>query len=127
MGGVLTSCGESLACNAVLAGAGAIAGGIRFLAGRAATLWPAASAGEASINGIKYGVHALERMQPVGTIMKDGVSFARGVPPSVVEHAIKYGAQAPAKYGRIQYTFENVRVIGNAAGDYVWTVIKMGH
>ncbi len=108
---------------------GLAAGAIRLVGARtaAASLWPAASGGEATINGITYTIHALERMQPVGTIIKNGALFSRGVPVSVVENAIANGVKTPGKYGGLVHTFENVRVVTNGVASRVWTVIKLGH
>lgn len=101
-----------------------------FALGRysAGTLWPAASGGKTVINGIEYTKHALERMQPVGTIMKGTESVSRGVPPSVVENAIKYGKVTPGNTSReVIRSFENVRVVTNPQGTRVITVIKTGN
>jgi len=94
----------------------------------ATALWPAASEGRAVINGIEYTTHALERMQPVGTIMKGTEVFSRGVSPSVVEHAIQFGRVTPGNTAaEVVRTFENVRVITNLEGTRVISVIKTGH
>jgi hypothetical protein len=91
------------------------------------SLWPAASGGRTVINGIEYTVHALERMQPVGTIIKGTASFSRGIPPSVVENAIKYGKVTPENTpAEVVRTFKNVRVITNPTGTRVISVIKIG-
>ncbi len=91
-------------------------------------LWPAASNGRTVINGIEYTTHALERMQPVGTIMKGDKVFSRGIPPSVVENAIKFGQVTRGNTAaEVVRTFENVRVITNPQGTRVISVIKMGH
>ena len=93
----------------------------------AMTLWPAANEGVTVINGIKYVPHALERMQPLGTIIKDGALFSRGVPVSVVENAIQLGEVTPGRTAaEVVRTFENVRVITNPEGTRVITVIKIG-
>ena len=92
------------------------------------SLWPAASGGRTVINGIEYTTHALERMQPVGTIIQGKNLFSRGVPPSVVEHAIKFGKVTPGNTAaEVVRTFENVRVITNPQGTRVITVIKTGN
>jgi hypothetical protein len=94
----------------------------------ATSSWPAASGGRTFINGIEYTTHALERMQPVGTIMQGNTSFSRGIPPSVVENVIKYGSVTPGNTaGEVIRTFENVRVITNYQGNRVITVIKTAH
>lgn len=92
------------------------------------TLWPAASGGRTVINGIEYTTHALERMQPAGTIIKDGALFSRGVPPSAVENAIRLGKETPGNSAaEVVRTFENVRVITNPEGTRVISVIKIGN
>jgi hypothetical protein len=81
--------------------------------------WPGYSDGVYEINGVQYSMHALARMAPVGR---------RGVPPSVVEHAIKYGAQTAGQGpGEIVHAFENVVVVTRNGGTFVKTVIKIGH
>ena len=92
------------------------------------TLLPSASGGRTVINGIEYTIHALERMQPVGTIMKGTELFSREVPLSVVENAIKFGKVTPGNTAlEVVRTFENVRVITNPQGTRVITVIKTGY
>lgn len=92
------------------------------------SLWPAASGGRTSINGIEYTTHALERMQPVGTIMKGKTSFSRGVPPSAVENAIKYGKVTRGNTAsEVVRTFGNIQVVTNPGGTRVVSVIKLGH
>ena len=94
----------------------------------ATSLWPAASGGRTVINGIEYTFHALERMQPVGTVFKNGAPFSRGVPPSAVANAVKHGTVAPGNSAsEVVRTFENVRVITNPAGTRVISVIKTGN
>ena len=96
--------------------------------GNRVTLWPAASVDNTVLNGIEYTKHALERMQPVGTVFKGTELGSRGIPPSVVEHAIKYGKVTPGKTANeVVRTFENVRVVTNPQGNRVITVIKIGH
>ncbi len=110
--------------------AGAVAGGVGFVRGAAkgASLWPAASDGRTVLNGIEYTTHALERMQPVGTIIKDGAMFSRGIPPSAVENAVKLGQITPGNSAsEVVRTFENVRVITDPAGTRVISVIKIGN
>jgi RHS repeat-associated protein len=102
--------------------------GVGVVAEEGASLWPAASGGRTVINGIEYTTHALERMQPVGTIMKGTEMFSRGVPPSVVENAIKFGTVTSGNTAaEVVRTFENVRVITNPTGTKVISVIKLGH
>ncbi len=87
----------------------------------ATTLWPAISQSPSVINGIKYTVEAVKRMEPVGF-------GGRGVPPSVVENAIKYGEKSLGnKPDSIVNTLENVTAITNEALNTVITVIKTGH
>lgn len=88
------------------------------------SLWPAASGGRTVINGIEYTTHALERMQPVGTIIKEGVLESRGIPPSVIENAIKYGTMTKGNTAaEVVRTFGNVRVVTNPEGTRVITVL----
>lgn len=88
----------------------------------------AASCGRSVINRIEYTTHTLERMQPVRTIMKGATSYSRGIPPSVVENAIKFGKVTPGNTAaEVVRTFENVRVITNPAGTRVISVFKVGN
>ena len=109
--------------------AGLVISGLRGLAAKEAiSLWPAASGGRTVINGLEYTTHALQRMQPVGTIIKDGAMFSRGVPPSAVENAVKLGKVTPGNSAsEVVRTFENVRVITNREGTRVISVIKIGN
>jgi len=67
-------------------------------------------------------------MQPAGTIMKGATSYSRGIPPSVVENAIKFGEVKPGNTtAEVVRTFENVRVITNPEGKRVISVIKIGN
>ena len=110
--------------TATLVGLGAVGEGAT-LAKEGLTLWPAASGGRTTINGIEYTVHALERMQPVGTIIQNGVMESRGLPVSVIENAIKFGKVSPGNTSaEVVRTFENVRVVTNPAGTRVITVMK---
>jgi len=53
-------------------------------------------------------------MQPVGTIMKGATSYSRGIPPSVVENAVKFGKVTPRSTAvEVVRTFDNVGVITN--------------
>jgi RHS repeat-associated protein len=100
----------------------------RGVAQTGTSLWPAASGGRTVINGLEYTTHALERMQPVGTIMKGSTSFSRGIPPSAVENAIRFGKVTPGNTAtEVVRTFENVRVITNPQGTRVISVIKIGN
>jgi hypothetical protein len=52
----------------------------------------------------------------------------RGVPPSVVENALRFGLQEPSdEAGWVWYVYENVRVLATTTGEFVRTVIKTGH
>ena len=83
--------------------------------------WPAPWYGRQIINGIEYTIHALGRMVPVGL-------GGRGVPPSAVENAIRYGATLPGREpGTIVHVYENVMVVTDALSKVVITVIKTGH
>jgi hypothetical protein len=93
-----------------------------YAAKTSTSLWPAASGGRTVINGIEYTTHTLERMQPVGTIMKGATSYSRGIPPSVVENAVKFGKITPGNTAA-----EVVRVITNPAGTRVISVFKIGN
>jgi hypothetical protein len=89
--------------------------------------WPSASKGRIKINGIVYTVHALERMSPRGLIQSGTEIISRGVPPSVVENAIKFGIKKMGKTpNEIVHVFENVRVVTNFDASLVITVIKVG-
>ena len=84
------------------------------------SLWPAPWYGRQIINGIEYTKHALERMTPVGL-------GGRGIPPSVVENAIRYGIAFPGKDpGTMAWVYENVMVITDLAGRLVITLWKTG-
>jgi RHS repeat-associated protein len=89
--------------------------------------WPSASEGRQVINNIEYTTHALERMSPRGLIQKGTEIVSRGVPPSVVENAIKFGVKIPGNTsGEIVHVFENVRVVTNSDTSRVITVITAG-
>jgi hypothetical protein len=86
----------------------------------AARIWPSMAHGPRVINDIEYTTEALYRMAPVG--------MGRGVPPSVVENAIRFGSKALGnKPDTVVHTFENVTVVTNSAATRVITVIKTGH
>jgi hypothetical protein len=90
-------------------------------------LWPSASGGPQVVNGFEYTIHALERMSPKGLIQKGNEIVSRGIPPSVVQNAIKFGAKNPGNTAdEIVYTFENVRVVTNSETTRVITVINTG-
>lgn len=89
--------------------------------------WPSAIEGRQIINGIEYSNHALERMSPYGLIQKGTEIVSRGVPPSIVENAIKFGEKFPGNTtNEIIHVFENVRVVTTADGSRVITVITTG-
>ncbi len=74
-----------------------------------------------TINGITYTKHALERMKPSGF-------GGRGVPPSAVENAIRFGeVHLGREPGTLVFIYENVTVVTNEAGNLVITVVKTGH
>jgi len=90
--------------------------------------WLPAEGGDKVINGVTYKTHALERMQPVGTILKGEEMVSRGVPTSAVENALKYGKISPGNTSKeVVRTFENVKIVTNPEGTKVITVIKTGH
>jgi RHS repeat-associated protein len=83
--------------------------------------WPSPWQGRQIINGIEYTVHALERMMPSGI-------GGRGIPPSVVENAIRYGTTQPGREpGTIVHIYENVMVVTDALNQLVITVIRTSH
>jgi RHS repeat-associated protein len=83
--------------------------------------WPSSWYGKQVINGINYSIHALYQMSPVGF-------GGRGVPPSVVENALKYGMQSAGRLpDTVVYTYENVMIVWNYVTQIVVTVIKTGH
>lgn len=89
--------------------------------------WPSATAGRQVINSIEYTTHALERMAPKGLIQKGTEMVSRGVPPSVVENAIRFGVKSPGNSAsEIVHIFENVRVVTNPEATRVITVITTG-
>jgi len=52
----------------------------------------------------------------------------RGIPPSVVENALKCGSQiADEAQGTVTYIYENVTVVAREGGKFVITVWKTGH
>lgn len=84
-------------------------------------LWPTANQAPKVINGILYGEHALERMEPVGM-------GGRGIPPSVVQNAIDYGIKTPGNIAdRIVHTYENVVVVTDKLIKEVITTYTTGH
>lgn len=86
--------------------------------------WPSAAQGRQFINDIEYSIHALERMAPRGLIQNGTEIVSRGIPPSVVENAIKFGIKFPGNTANeIVHVLENVRVVTNGDGSRVITVI----
>jgi RHS repeat-associated protein len=82
--------------------------------------WPGPGGGRVIIRGIEYTEHALERMVPRGL-------GGRGVPPSVVENAIQHGTRTVGNQpGTLVFTYENVRIVTNAAANRVITVLTTG-
>jgi|688.fasta_scaffold104050_5 hypothetical protein len=89
--------------------------------------WPSPANGRYAINGIEYTIHALERMAPRGLIQRGTEIVSRGIPPSVVENAIRFGAKTLGNTPQeIVHTFENVRVVTNLDATIVITVITIG-
>jgi hypothetical protein len=63
-------------------------------------------------------------MSPRGLIQSGTEIVSRGVPPSAVENAINFGSKSMGNTpGEIVHIFENVRVVTNAEGTRVITVI----
>ena len=93
-----------------------------------ANAWASPNGGRIVSNGYEYTVHALERMAPNGLIQEGTQVLSRGVPPSVVENAIKYGTVSPGNTANeVVRIYENVRVITNPAGTRIISVIKTGN
>jgi len=67
--------------------------GQKFVDAAKELMWPSPANGRAIVNGIEYTTHALERMAPRGLIQRGTEIISRGVPPSVVENAIKFGTK----------------------------------
>jgi hypothetical protein len=89
--------------------------------------WPSAAQGRRFINDLEYSTHALERMSPRGLIQRGTEIISRGVPPSVVENAIKFGTKIPGNTSNeIVHVFENVKVVTNSDKNRVITVITTG-
>jgi hypothetical protein len=66
-------------------------------------------------------------MSPRGLIQKGTEMVSRGVPPSVIENAIKFGVKNPGNTpNEIVHVFENVRVVTNSNGTKIITVITTG-
>ena len=89
--------------------------------------WVLPEKGGAKINGRWYTEHALERMAPRGLIQSGTEMVSRGVPTSVVENAIEFGAKTLGNTEReIVHTFENVRVVTSLDATRIITVIIIG-
>lgn len=75
---------------------------------------------------ITYTIHALERMMPKGlSFDKLGNLASRGIPPSVVENAIRWGQRLPGNQpNTLKFVYDNVVVITNQAANVVITVRK---
>ena len=66
-------------------------------------------------------------MAPRGLLQNGTELVSRGVPPSVVENAIKFGVKSPGNtVNEIIHTFENVRVVTDLEATRVITVITVG-
>ncbi len=90
-------------------------------------IWPSPTKSAQLINGIEYVPHALERMSPRGLIHRGTEVVSRGVPPSVVENALKFGTKVPGNTSNeIVHIFENVQVVTNPEETRVITVITTG-
>ncbi|MBM3208644.1 MAG: hypothetical protein FJZ57_08650 [Chlamydiae bacterium] len=86
--------------------------------------WPSPAQGRQRINNLEYSTHALERMSPRGLIQRGTEIISRGVPPSVIENAIKFGIKIPGNTNNeIVHVFENVKVVTNPEMNRVITVI----
>lgn len=65
-------------------------------------------------------------MAPKGLIQKNNEIISRGVPPSVIENAIKFGNKAIGNTANeVIHTYDNIRVVTNAEQNVVITVIKI--
>ena len=115
--------GYAGAC-ALLVGGGAIV----LTGSTATTAWVSAAGGRITVGGITYTIHSLIRMAPYGLIQKGNEICSRGVPPSVVENAIKYGSKMPGNMAdTVVHVYENVTVVTNLTYDVVITVINTAH
>lgn len=89
--------------------------------------WPSAAQGRRFINDLQYSTHALERMSPRGLIQRGTEIISRGIPPSVVENAIKFGTKITGNTANeIVHVFDNVKVVTNADSSRVITLITAG-
>jgi len=69
-------------------------GAIGHRVGQGSRTWFSPAGGRQFIQNQEFTIHALERMAPKGLIQKGTEIVSRGVPPSVVENAIKFGAKS---------------------------------
>jgi hypothetical protein len=66
-------------------------------------------------------------MAPKGLLQNGTEIISRGVPPSVVEHAIEFGFKSPGNTSsQLIHTFENVKVVTNLESTRVITIIVTG-
>ena len=96
--------------------------------GIAATIkkWHSPGKGQVEDNGIVYTTHALERMAPKGLIHQGNKLYSRGIPPSVVENAIKFGKKGPGNSPHeITHTFEDIHVVTNVNSTRVVSVRRV--
>ena len=90
--------------------------------------WPSPENGSTILNGVEYSEHALARMAPKGNkfVQKSGdVIEGRGIPPSVVENAIKNGSKTPSYDNAVLHAYQNVKVVTNQSFDKVRSVITI--
>ena len=110
--------------------AGVVEQGINASEDTTTSSWPGPENGRQILNGLQYSIHALQHMAPVGMSFLDQAGneiTGRGVPPSVVENAIEVGSKTSSYDSAILHTFENVTVVTNQAGNFIRSVIKLGH
>lgn len=85
--------------------------------------WPSPGKGRVVENGFEYTTHALERMAPKGLIFKKHELYSRGIPPSVVENAIKYGKKGPGNSPHeIAHRFDDIHVVTDLTSTRVVSV-----
>lgn len=73
----------------------------------------------AVIDGRLYSQHACERLVPSYLMQAGAQVQGRGVPPSYVEEAIKYGSSSYQSNGTILYTNGSLKVVVNDFGAVV--------
>lgn len=73
----------------------------------------------AVIDGRLYSQHACERLVPSSMRQAGALVGGRGVPPSYVEEAIKYGSAMNQGDGTIKYTNGSLKVVVNDFGAVV--------